>query len=445
MKSHHGPHAHATFRPADHTPIVPHPRGEVVVNLDARPGEWEIGSSYAPLNGWTYNGRVPGPIIQARVGEVLVARLTNRLPEPTTIHWHGLRLPPAMDGTEDVQRPVAPGETFEYRFALPDAGTFWYHPHANETVQLERGLYGVLVVREDDEPQVDGDRVLVFDDVRLDRRGRIARPGRFKEKHDGREGNVLLLNGRVQPELAIAAGQVERWRLVNVASARYVRFSLGGVPFRIIGSDGGLIERPVEATELLLSPADRAEVLVGPLQEGARLHIQSLPYDRGLGARKLPDVFGALRVGAEAPSRAAVPERLRTIPPLVSADAPPTREVRLGGHLSLRHFVEFTVDDQPHHHGEPVRVGELQVWEVINETPLDHPFHLHGFFFQVLSVNGQPPAHRSWEDTVNVPGKGRVRIAWMPDDRPGPWMAHCHILEHHAAGMMTHFHVVRGE
>jgi FtsP/CotA-like multicopper oxidase with cupredoxin domain/cation diffusion facilitator CzcD-associated flavoprotein CzcO len=437
-----GSHSGATWT-GDHTPLVATPGREVVVELRAEPGRWEIGGGHGAVDGWMYNGMVPGPVIEAHAGDVLVARLTNRLPEPTTIHWHGLRLPPAMDGTDDVQRPVAPGETFEYRFPLPDAGTFWYHPHANETVQLERGLYGVLVVRGNDDPVVDGDRVLVFDDVRLDRRGRIARPGRFLEKHNGREGKTLLLNGRVGAELALAAGQVERWRLVNVASARYVRFSLGGAPFRIIASDGGLIEGPVETTEALMTPADRLDVLVGPFVEGTTLRVESLPYDRGLGLRKWPDVFGTVRVGPVRPSVAAIGDRLRTIQPLAGPGVASNREVRLGGRMSARNFVEFMVNDEAHHHGAPVEVGELQIWDVINETPIDHPFHLHGFFFQVLDVNGDPPAYASWEDTVNVPRKGRVRIAWLPDDRPGPWMAHCHILEHHAAGMMTHFHVVR--
>jgi FtsP/CotA-like multicopper oxidase with cupredoxin domain len=386
---------------------------------------------------------VPGPAINAHVGDTLVVRLTNRLREPTSLHWHGLRLPAPMDGTEHVQRLVQPGETFEYRFGLPDAGTFWYHPHANEVVQLERGLYGAVIVRGDDEPDVDAERVLIFDDVRLARRGRIAKPGRFIEKHNGREGSVLLLNGRVQPELDMAAGHVERWRLVNVANARYIRFSIGGVPFRIIGSDGGLLESPVAASELLLTPGDRADIVVGPFEPDAALHIQALPYDRGLGLPKLPAVFGTVRVGQRQPSRASVPARLRTIEPLAPADATPTREVRLGGRMSFRNFVDFTIDGTPHHHAEPVRVGELQVWDVVNETPIDHPFHLHGFFFQVLAINGIAPAYRSLEDTVNVPRKARVRIAWLPDDRPGAWMAHCHILEHHAAGMMTHFNVIR--
>src|SRR5439155_1347086 len=109
-----------------------------------------------------------------RVADVLEVRFTNRLPQPTNIHWHGLRVPAAMDGTEMVQRSVASGETFVYRFRLPDAGTFWYHPHSNETVQLEMGLYGALIVRAEGEPQLDAERVLVLDDVRLDKSGQIA-------------------------------------------------------------------------------------------------------------------------------------------------------------------------------------------------------------------------------------------------------------------------------
>jgi FtsP/CotA-like multicopper oxidase with cupredoxin domain len=120
----------------------------------------------------------------------------------------------------------------------------------------------------------------------------------------------------------------------------------------------------------------------------------------------------------------------------------PTREVRFGVRPSLRAGVRFVVNGEAHHRDDAVRVGELQVWDLVNDTLMDHPFHLHGFFFQVVAVNGEPPAFLSWEDTVNLPPRGRVRIAWLPDDRPGEWMYHCHILEHHATGMMGHFAVV---
>jgi FtsP/CotA-like multicopper oxidase with cupredoxin domain len=372
---------------------------------------------------------------------VLEIHFTNRLPEPTTIHWHGLRIPAPMDGTEMVQTPVIPGETFTYRFRLPDAGTFWYHPHINEVEQLERGLYGAIVVRDEGEPELDAERVLVLDDVALDRNGQLRKPGWWLEQHDGRLGNTLLVNGRQTPELSIAAGQIERWRLVNASSARYVRLSIGNRPFTIVGSDGGLIEEPVTATEILLAPGDRAELAVGPFEEGDVLGVDSLRYERRTISRPKDDRFATLRVGPAAASRATMGGRLRTIEPLAPTDARTTREVHFGVRPSLKHGVKFTVNKRTHYRDQPVKAGELQVWDIVNDTLMDHPFHLHGFFFQVLDVDGQPPQFRSWEDTVNVPPRGRVKIAWMPDGRVGEWMYHCHILEHHASGMMGHFEV----
>jgi FtsP/CotA-like multicopper oxidase with cupredoxin domain len=418
-------------------------RTVVPVELEAREVDWEFVRG-RQTRAWGFGGTVPGPTIEAQVGDVLEIRLTNHLPEPTVVHWHGLRIPAAMDGTEMVQRPVAPGNTFTYRFRLPDAGTFWYHPHLNETVQLERGLYGALLVRSREEPSFDHERVLVFDDVELEDDGKIKAPGWWLESHDGREGSTRLVNGKQEPELTMAAGQIERWRIINAASARYVRLSIGGRPFRIIGTDGGLIGSPVTATETLLAPADRVELAVGPFAEGEIHRVETLPFKRGsLKAHRKPELFATLRVGRKAPSKAQVPETLRRIEPLVTGPVKVSREVRLGFTLGLKHGVEFTINKEQHHHADPVRVGELQVWDVVNRSPVHHPFHLHGFFFQVLQVNGKTPEFLSWEDTVNVPAFGSVRIAWMPDDRPGEWMYHCHILEHHAAGMMAHFDVVR--
>ena len=448
---HHGHHggavheppadAHLAYRAAYDAAQPDSGRSVVTVDLEARETTWELGPGLT-LDLWGYNGTIPGPTIEGRIGDVLEVRFTNRLREPTNIHWHGLRVPAAMDGTESVQRPVQPGESFVYRFRLPDAGTFWYHPHANETVQLEMGLYGALIVRGDDEPHLDAERVLVLDDLRLDRKGRIAEFGGFVERHDGREGDVRLVNGRAEPELMIAAGQVERWRLINASSARYIRLSIGGLPFRIIGTDGGLLEAPVTATEVLLATADRVDIAVGPFAEGEELPVESLPYFRKTIRKRKTERFATLKVGAPKASTAVIPDRLRTIPPLAPADATPTRTVKLGVKMSLRRGVDFVVNREAHHQDAPVKAGELQVWDVVNGTLMDHPFHLHGFFFQVLAVNGEPPTWRSWEDVVNVPPRSTVRIAWMPDARPGSWMYHCHILEHHASGMMGHFEVV---
>jgi FtsP/CotA-like multicopper oxidase with cupredoxin domain len=453
----HHPLAHDSHHPVAHEPAPdahvsytraydaaqPDPGRSVVhIDLDAREFDW----TFAPgmtARAWGYNGSVPGPVIEAHVGDVLHISFTNNLPEPTNIHWHGLRVPAAMDGTEMVQRSVAPGETFIYRFRVPDAGTFWYHPHSNETVQLEKGLYGALIVRAADEPVLDRERILVLDDLKVDKSGQIASFGGLVEHHDGREGDVRLVNGEAEPVLTIAAGQVERWRVINSSSARYIRLSIGGAPFQILGTDGGLIERPVTVTEILLATADRIDIAVGPFTEGQTLAVEALKYSRRTIKTRKTERFATLRVGPPQPSRANIPNQLRTIPPLAPASSTPTRTVKLGIKLSLKHGVDFVINKEAHHRADPVKVGELQVWDVVNTTLMDHPFHLHGFFFQVLSVNGEPPAWRSWEDVVNVPPRATVRIAWYPDDRPGSWMYHCHILEHHASGMMAHFDVVR--
>lgn len=417
-------------------------RQEIIrVALEARETSWV----YAPgreVTGYGFNGQVPGPVIEAKQGVPLAIQLTNNLPEPTVVHWHGLRVPAVMDGTEAVQRLVQPGETFTYRFTPPDAGTFWYHSHANETVQIEKGLYGALIVRGPDEPTLDGEQILVLDDLKLNWWGKMAGFRNLLDRHNGREGNVRLVNGQAEPALTMAAGQIERWRVINASSARYVRLSIGGKPFRLLGTDGGLLEAPIEATEVLLAASDRVELAVGPFTEGEVLAVEALPYNRGTGTGKA-ERFATLTVGATKPSVAFIPERLRTIEPLVTGPVTPSRTVKLSGRMSLRRGFDFLINDEMHHHAEPVKVGEVQVWDIVNAAPIDHPFHLHGFFFQVLAVNGEPPPWRSWEDVVNVPAKSTVRIAWLPDDRPGHWMYHCHILEHHAAGMMAHFEVVR--
>lgn len=423
-------------------PVATEAPREVHVRLEARETSWEIAPGRS-VSAWGYEGSVPGPAIVARVGDVLVAHLVNHLPEPTVIHWHGVRLPSGMDGNDVVQTPVQPGESFEYRFVLPDAGTFWYHSHSNETVQIERGLYGALIVQGPDEPVFDAERVLVLDDVKLDRKGEIAGTALF-DRHSGREGDVTLINGKNRPEIQVVAGQTERWRVINAASARYVRLSLGGRPFRVIGTDGGLRNAEVVVTDLLLTPGERVDLVVGPFDdEGASIPIESLPYRRSL--MKLPrrTHWGTVRVLPRAPSRVATAERLATVTPLVPpGPVTATRTVRLGARMTL-HGHDWLVNGETHHHDRPVKVGELQIWDIVNETGLDHPFHLHGFFFQVVGEEGAPVTPNAWKDTVNVPARKRVTIAFRADDRPGEWMYHCHILEHHAAGMMGHFEVVR--
>jgi len=414
-------------------------------SFEASEFNWQIAPGKT-IPAWGFNQQVPGPEISVSKGDTVVVKVKNNLNAPTLIHWHGVRLQAAMDGTGEVQQPIQPGETFEYRFQVPDAGTFWYHSHANETVQMERGMYGSLVVTDDSDPVTDGDRVFMIDDMKLTGQHTFTQAsgyfGRMKERHYGREGDTLLINGKEKPVIHMNAGQQERWRFINSSSARYFLLHLEGKPFTIIATDGGLIERPFTTDKILITPGERIDIIAGPFNEGETFSIESLPYHRMTFLKPKRQQFATVNVGAEKPSRAYIPSVLRHIESLAPQEATINRQVKLSVGPSLRHGMNFLVNGKTHINDKPVQVGDLQVWEIHNASMMDHPFHLHGFFFQVLEINGVAPAYKAWKDTVNVRPRTRVKIAWMPDNRPGTWMYHCHIIEHHAAGMMGNFQVV---
>ena len=416
---------------------------EVEYQLHVTEFDWEIAPGKS-IRAWGFNNQLPGPTLKASKGDRLIVKVKNNLHQPTIIHWHGIRLPAPMDGTGEVQPPIQPGEEFEYRFVVPDAGTFWYHSHFNETEQLERGMYGALIVEAESNLKTDNDRVFMIDDMKLTKENDFKKGGiiaEWIERHDGREGNTVLLNGKENPLIEMSAGQIERWRFINASSARYVQLHLNGRPYKVIGTDGGLIEKPVEEKTVLLTPGERLEILVGPFNAGEKFDIESLPYNRMTMLKAKREKFASVHVGDYKESFANIPEKLRHIHSLAQ-NAEITRKVKLSVKPSLKHIIDFAVNDKLHANDKPVRVGVLQVWEVSNVSLMDHPFHLHGFFFQVLEVNGKAPEYISWKDTVNLPPGSKVKIAWMPDDRPGIWMYHCHILEHHAAGMMANFEVL---
>jgi FtsP/CotA-like multicopper oxidase with cupredoxin domain len=273
------------------------------VELEARQGPWDIGPHYAPLDGWLYNGAAPGPLVEARLDETLIVRLTNALPEPTSLALSGpppgpfaSRLDTGVrtQGMMQSSPMVQPTETLEYRFPLTHIGTFWYHA-GGDVMQIERGLHGVLIVREAAATPAMAERIIVLDDVCL---GHRAPPRRARA---GCVGNVLLMNGRVQPQLMMPAATVEQWRVVNVAHARPVRFSLGGAPFRRTAEWSPPSEqlRPLrEATEATLDPGETVDLIVGPFEAGTLVHVQSVSHGTGANSGPLAPVFGTVLIGA---------------------------------------------------------------------------------------------------------------------------------------------------
>jgi FtsP/CotA-like multicopper oxidase with cupredoxin domain len=418
----------------------------VECNFEASEFDWEIAPGKT-IKAWGFNQQLPGPVLRVNAGDTLVVRLTNKLNEATTIHWHGICLPASMDGTDGVQKPVEPGEVFEYRFVVPDAGTFWYHSHTNETIQMEKGMYGALIADGETDPVVDGEKIFMIDDMKLNDNNEFTKPSwflpRMIERHDGRQGKTLLLNGKENLVINVHGGQTERWRFINSSSARYFNLHFGGKAFKIIASDGGLLEHPVTVTEALITPGERIDIAVD-FTEGETFAIESLAYNRMTFLKAKRETFATVKAGENNSTKAFIPERLRTIAPLAKQDAPITRKIKFSVDPRIRDGKDFRINDSTHINDKPVKVGELQIWEVSNTSRMDHPFHLHGFFFQVIEVNGKAPEYMAWKDTVNLPPTSKIKIAWMPDNRPGTWMYHCHIIEHHAAGMMANFDVIDG-
>ncbi len=429
------------------TPVDLDPDPNVLeLNLEARVAPIEFIPG-VPTIAWTYDGAVPGPLIRAKVGDRVRVHFKNSLPEPTSIHWHGLRIPTAMDGVpEHGQAPVPPGATFDYEFTLPDAGTFWYHPHFASSAQVGNGLYGPLIVDDPNEPPGLGDEsVLVLSDIALNPDGTLipADAGGDATLLAGGEGSLLLVNGRVQPTLRVEDGVRQRLRLVNAAKSRYFDLALDGHELLRIGGDGGLAAAPERTPSLLLVPGERADVLVTPSGDHATepgvLSLRSLAYARGPAAAADFAAHDLLRVelhDVTTERSAALPALTRNMLPLDASAAIPIDlffTMNAGGDGNLAPNIEVVPSSGSH---IAARVGERHLWSVTNLTEWDHPFHLHGFFFQVLDVDGTPPAVREWKDTVNVRAASTVRLLVHFDERPGMWMFHCHILDHADHGMM---------
>ncbi|HEX9107108.1 MAG TPA: multicopper oxidase family protein, partial [Longimicrobiales bacterium] len=262
--------------------------GLVEVEITAAPARIPLLPGSLPANVYAYNGSIPGPTIEAHEGDSVVIHFRNRLPEPTTVHWHGVHLPANADGSPLY--PIQPGSdhAYAFRIAAGSAGTYWYHPHADATTtrQVALGLYGAIIVRPANDPLAGvPEKLLVLSDNRLNPDGSVAfpAPGSVQASIDmenGREGDRLFVNGQIMPRIVVASGEVQRWRIVNASAARVYRLALPDQRLLHVGDDGGLFERPVETPSLVLANSERVEVLVRGQAAGAHVALEDLPYDR---------------------------------------------------------------------------------------------------------------------------------------------------------------------
>jgi FtsP/CotA-like multicopper oxidase with cupredoxin domain len=383
--------------------------GSVSYALTAAPATWASGGVL--VDGYAYDGQVPGPTLRARVGDTVTVTLTNTLPDPTTIHWHGVSVPWAMDGATWMDDPVAPGATFTYTFVAERAGTFWYHPHFDTERQVDLGLYGMFVVEDPTDPPVAA-LELVLDTVA----SADAPAGGHGGAASGWTVNSAAQGGRAK----VTTGPA-RVRLVNTSNDGYA--ALVG-PLRVIGADQGLAAAIVEEPLLVLAPGDRAE-----LELLATTTLTLTPYSVDGGAAwGEPTPLITVEVPSSEPAAWAVSGAAPSLDPGVT-DV--TYTLQGSGDVWLINgeiWPDVTIERLP--------LGASAVIEVRNLSAANHPFHLHGHAFEVLSVDGVAPTSRRIEDTLDVAIRQTVRLLLVADN-PGEWMAHCHILPHAHDGMMT--------
>lgn len=416
----------------------------IEVSLTAAPGRLALAPGKI-TDVYAFNGSVPGPTLEVHEGDKVIVHYTNNLPESSGIHWHGLHLPANMDGSPLF--PVPPGGKKDYIFTLEPgtAGTYWYHPHpdARTGYQIAKGLYGAIIVRPANDPlPAMPEKLLILSDNRFRPDGSIDFPtsrtsAAIVDEENGREGNVMLVNGQVMPKIRIRSGETQRWRIINAAAARVYRLALRGQKLLQVGTDGGLFEHPQVVKDLFLSNSERAEILVrGIGAPGSTTVLQNLPYDRYANQTRperwnRPNDLLTLAYTSQTPSTPlAIPSTVRLIPPLDTAKATVRRNIVLSQGMINGRMMDMTRVDVR------VRLGATEIWTIENVVGMDHPFHLHGFRFQVLDRNGVPERDRRWKDTINVPKHETVRFIVHFDANPGRWMFHCHILDHEDHGMM---------
>lgn len=463
---------------AQDAPTPPQLTGErqgnrVSFQLEASPASVRVAGRNVQL--YTYNGSYPAPTLRLRAGDAVQLDFTNRLPEATNLHFHGLHVPATGDA-DNPFREVAPGETAHYAFTVPkdSSGLHWYHPHLHGSVapQLFRGLAGAIVV---DNPNVMSlgdipEQLVVLKDFEFQSDGRVGGYSRM-DWMMGREGDLLTVNGVDRPTLQFPGGEV-RLRLLNASNARYYRLHLPGVAMRVVATDGRAVPVPYGVDELLMAPGERYDV-VAQFGRAGSADLITLPYSRmdmggmmgggmmnsdgGMGGMMGGNgggMMGGMTPGVSEPtplltlvagaaSSVTLPNTLTSIEKLEPADAVQKRRITLSMNMmGLEFLIDGKAFDANRTDFAP-KLGTVEHWEIVNDTMMDHPMHLHVYPFQVYARGGQPEAQVAWRDVVNVPANSSADLLIPFTNYPGKTVFHCHILAHEDQGMMSVVEVTR--
>lgn len=447
------------------------------------------------LNMYAYNGSIPGPVLRVHQGDEISVPFTNNLDEPTTVHWHGLRVANAFDGVPDVtQDPVEPGDTFTYQLRFLDPGVYWYHPHIREDRQQELGLYGTIIVDPSDPsyyPPADNEEVLVLDDLKVSGSNEPSFSDKFVD-HSlmGRFGNVMLVNGDDDYNFSLPQNEVTRLYLVNVANTRTFNISIPGVKMKRVGGDGGRYSFDEFVENVIIAPSERVILDVVSVDD-----VSTTTLKHSTPQKNYP--LASISLLPSEPSSAFLTfdnlalttEETNEIESYRSQfDKDPDLEWRL--EVALGHGMGMMMGDGMMMHGDEETQGtfsgiewedemammntqtnsENTTWKIVDvktgkenmdalsqwkegdlvkiriyndpdsDHPMQHPIHLHGQRFLVVAEDGVPTENLVWKDTVLVRTGATVDIL-VEMSNPGEWMAHCHIAEHLHSGMMTSFSV----
>ncbi len=444
-----------------------------------------------------FNGQSPAPLIRVAQKSTIVVNFTNDLDQPTSIHWHGVRLDNRYDGAPHVtQELVPPGGRFRYVVHFPDAGVYWYHAHQREDEQQNLGLYGNLFVRASASGSlnaVNHEEILLLSDVLMEESGAPVPYGADVPTHAlmGRFGNVLLVNGAAGYSLHAARGEVVRFFLTNASNTRVFNVSLPGARMKLIGSDVGLFEREQWVESVVLAPAERYVVEVR-FDSAGRIplvnHVQATDHYRGLFFDEV-DTLGAVDVAAKPVSSdlsgrfsvlhartevtrdierlrakkdfAGAPDRTLLLTSNIAATMPfalmqsmrmesaYAAPVEWSGTMPMMDWLPTSRDvrwilrdpatgREGMDIGWHFHVGDVVHLRLVNDRQvlhsMQHPIHMHGQRFLVLAINGDAMHDLSWKDTALVPAGSTVDLL-IEMTNPGTWMLHCHIAEHLESGM----------
>jgi FtsP/CotA-like multicopper oxidase with cupredoxin domain len=423
-----------------------------VLDLTLTAAMTEITIAGARVRALTYNGTLPGPTLRVRPGDRIRLTVRNELDAGTNIHTHGLVVSPEGNG-DNVFVMIRPGDSFVYEHRLGldhPAGVFWYHPHHHGQVaeQLFAGLYGAIIVEGDPPVESSRERLLVISDIAFDAAGTV-RAATPMDRMLGREGDIVMVNGQTGGTMIARPGDLERWRIVNACSSRFLRLRLDGQRLQLLGIDSGRFERPEDVEEVELMPGNRADILVTAAAGTSVL--QSLPVDRG-GMGRAGGMGGTPRSATTAVDLAEFVVRgVHASGTTPMAPPPSRRDLRLEPVTGTRTLtlsmggaggmggMAFTIDGKQYDEGRvdtEVPHDSLEEWTLVNTSPMDHPFHLHVWPMQLIEVAGVAIAATDYRDVVPVPAGASTVVRISFSGLKGKTVYHCHILDHEDLGMM---------